>query len=131
MPACNGGRAYRQSLMVDNLFHEGWFSMKTLDINAKEWHDECGNTYFSARVTIDYGMETEKTFFVPFQYGYESQYEYEALSVIAKAGYISEATNSSGNMLASIRGMRECGWIVRSHIEKYCKKADVKAWGEE
>ena len=49
--------------------------MKTIDINAKEWFDKAnGNSYFSAEVTVDFGTNTEKNFFVPFQYGYGDHY---------------------------------------------------------
>jgi len=49
--------------------------MKTLNIQAKEWFDKAnGNSYFSAEVTVDFGTNTEKNFFVPFQYGYGDHY---------------------------------------------------------
>lgn len=57
--------------------------MKTIDIQAKEWFDKVyGNSYFSGIITIDYGMPTEKQFKMPFQYGYEEQYIYEAAKVL-------------------------------------------------
>jgi hypothetical protein len=44
--------------------------MKTIDINAKEWFDKVnGNSYFSAVITIDFGMPTQKEYRLPFQYG--------------------------------------------------------------
>lgn len=49
--------------------------IKTIDIQAKEWFDKVnGNSYFSANVTINFGMKTEKNIFLPFQYGYGSHY---------------------------------------------------------
>lgn len=57
--------------------------MKTLDIQAKQWHDsKNGNSYFSALITIDYLLSTEKNFSIPFQYGYGNQFEFEALKVL-------------------------------------------------
>jgi len=45
--------------------------LKTIDINAKEWHDKInGNSYFSSDVILNYGMNSQETIKVPFQYGY-------------------------------------------------------------
>ena len=50
--------------------------MKTLNIQAKEWFDSLnGNSYFSANITIDNGLETEQSFYIPFTYGYENHYK--------------------------------------------------------
>jgi len=50
--------------------------ISTLDINTKEWTDKkYGNTYFSSQITINYGMKTEKTVYLPMQYGYGSHAE--------------------------------------------------------
>ena len=49
--------------------------LKTIDINAKEWSDsENGNSYFSSKVTLNYGLHNEKSMKLPFQYGYEDAY---------------------------------------------------------
>jgi hypothetical protein len=54
--------------------------IKTIDLQAKEWFDKLnGNSYFSAIITLNFGLDDEKTINVPFQYGYGSQYEYVAL----------------------------------------------------
>lgn len=46
-------------------------NIKTLDVQGKSWFDKVnGNSYFSSVITIDYGMDTEKTIKVPFSYGY-------------------------------------------------------------
>ena len=35
--------------------------IKTLDITAKEWFDKVnGNSYFSAQVTVNFGMEGQQ-----------------------------------------------------------------------
>lgn len=63
--------------------------MKTIDIQAKEWFDKInGNSYFSALVTIDLGLDTEKTIYVPFQYGYESHYKTVAIEQLQKDGIL-------------------------------------------
>jgi len=57
--------------------------MKTIDVNAKEWFDKVnGNSYFSMNITIDYGMKTERSFYVPIQYGYGDHYRHEAFREI-------------------------------------------------
>ena len=49
--------------------------MKTLDIQAKEWFDKAnGNSYFSGTVTTDFGTDKEKSYRLPFQYGYGDHY---------------------------------------------------------
>jgi len=56
---------------------------KTIDINAKEWFDKVnGNSYFCGTITINYGLKTEQTLLMPIQYGYGSQYEQKAKSIL-------------------------------------------------
>ena len=44
--------------------------LKTIDIVAKQWRDTInGNSYFSSKVTLNYGMNNEKIIELPFQYG--------------------------------------------------------------
>ncbi len=59
--------------------------MKTLDINARSWYDEVnGNSYFSAEIVLDYGTETERRYFLPFQYGYGDYYQYETINELKR-----------------------------------------------
>jgi len=47
------------------------FIIRTIDINAKEWFDKTyGNSYFSAIITLNYGLESMKKIPLHFQYGY-------------------------------------------------------------
>ena len=49
--------------------------IKTVDVTAKEWFDKVnGNSYFSAEVTINFGMENSTTLNLPYQYGYGEHY---------------------------------------------------------
>lgn len=99
--------------------------MKTLDIIAKEWFDKVnGNSYFSARVTVDYGFVTEKHFNVPFEYGYGNQYETSALSVLHTNNLLTECSV----MQSLSRYCRENNIIFRSNIERGWKKRDVKSF---
>jgi hypothetical protein len=92
--------------------------MKTIDINAKEWFDKVnGNSYFSARVTIDHGMENEQSFILPFQYGYGDAYVYEALNELKQKGLLNDV---------SLNSIRDAGIIVRSNIQRGCLKRELK-----
>ena len=59
--------------------------IKTVDITAKEWFDKVnGNSYFSAEVIINFGMENSITLNVPYQYGYGEHYKDMAFQEIKK-----------------------------------------------
>jgi hypothetical protein len=63
--------------------------VKTIDINAKEWFDKVnGNSYWSAQVTINFGMPDSKTVYVPFQYGYGNHYESVSLKQLQTDGIL-------------------------------------------
>ena len=99
--------------------------IKTVDIQGKHWFDKVnGNSYFSARVTINYGMEGARTYYVPFEYGYGEQYIYASLSKLADWGLIDRDNVQQGHW-----GLKERGVIVRYSIMD-AKKAEVKAWGK-
>lgn len=95
--------------------------IKPLIIRGKSWFDRVnGNSYCSARVTINFGMPDEQTFSVPFQYGYGSYYEQASFEEIERI------TNLTS-------------WELRDHarniptdsrIQKDCLKRDVIAWGK-
>ena len=47
---------------------------------TKEWHDKInGNSYFSTNIE---DVEQDRTYILPFQYGYGSQSEYETKQVL-------------------------------------------------
>lgn len=101
-------------------------TIKTLDIQGKEWFDKVnGNSYWSAQVTINFGMEDEKTVYVPFQYGYGRTFEYEAMRQLQMDGILS----NDEAILTPSRFCAENNITLRSSIKTGCKKADVKAWG--
>lgn len=99
--------------------------IKTIDITAKEWFDKVnGNSYFSARCTINYGMEDEKIVIAHFQYGYGDMYlqaikeELVKFDLIVADKYIQLPTFC-----------REKGIIIRYNKIENCKQRDVKEWG--
>jgi hypothetical protein len=100
----------------------GRYKVRTIDVHAKEWFDHsAGNSYHSAVVHVNYGMPSQNTIFVPFQYGYGSAYLDSALKAL---GWDNPTTH-----LSLICG--QCGIIFRSSIERDCKKREVIAWGAE
>lgn len=95
--------------------------IKTIDVNALSWFDKVnGNSYFSARVTLNYGTPSEVSHSLPFQYGYGDQYRYEALSVLVDKGYLIKGVNWYD--------IKEMGIICR-FSKVNAKKAEVKAFG--
>lgn len=99
--------------------------MKTLDISAKEWFDKAnGNSYFSAQATIDFGLPTEKTVYIPFQYGYGLSYLAETAHILQTGGYLPTET-----IYHLDKWCRENGIILRHSKKENCLKRDVKAWG--
>ena len=96
---------------------------KTIDIQGKSWFDKInGNSYFSAQVTVNYGLKGVSSFKLPFQYGYGSQYEQEAFKELIERGFIT--IKDSGSYAC-----REAGIILRCNMQRGCLKRDVVAWG--
>jgi hypothetical protein len=66
---------------------------RSLFIEAREWFDKVnGNSYFSARIWVDGGQVA----ILPFQYGYGSQFEYEAQKKLLELGYLPQEGKSRG-----------------------------------
>ena len=97
--------------------------MKTIDINAKECNSK-GNSYFSARITLDYGLETQSYIVLPWQYGYGNAFEHRAFEELHKLGLISDKGFGNWFQLA-----RDLGIIVRSNIDKQVTQKQVREWG--
>ena len=64
-------------------------TLKSININAREWFDSInGNSYFSAKIQINAGLESEEEIILPFQYGYESMYLQQSLKKLQDLEYI-------------------------------------------
>lgn len=101
-------------------------NIKTIDVNAKEWFDRVnGNSYFSAAVTINYGMPDEFSFPVPFQYGYGDSYRHAAFKELQKQGIIPEQDDRTSYW----QYYRDNNIIDRHSIKERCLKREVIAWG--
>lgn len=84
--------------------------MQTIDIKTKTWFDKVnGNTYFAQRITIDFGIESEKEIVNDFQYGY-SGFEYKAMEKVQKEYPNADMSNV----------------IVRHNLYENCLKRELK-----
>jgi hypothetical protein len=96
--------------------------IKTIDINAKQWFDKMnGNFYFAGSVTVNYGMKGEKTWNMPYQYGYGDQYIQEAAELLEKEKVLSFA-------IASRQLWQYCAdnkIILRTDKQDNCLKRDL------
>lgn len=99
--------------------------IKTIDINAKEWFDRVnGNSYFAAIVTVNFGMENEKSILLPFQYGYGNHYVDMAGRALINAGLIPDTKD------VLWRYCDENKIILRKSKQENCLKRDLKAMAE-
>lgn len=95
--------------------------IKTIDIQAKEWFDKInGNSYFSAVITLSFGLKNQKQFKLPFQYGYGESYKYKALELLKKEGLINTDRTFE---------LYEQGIVLRSEIQTKCLKKEVVNFG--
>ena len=98
--------------------------LKTIDINAKEWHDKInGNSYFSSDVILNYGMNSQETIKVPFQYGYGDHYVYQSLREIQKLFPKSKWYRE--NLLGIYQIQDEYKIIIRNSIKTNCLKREL------
>ena len=100
------------------------YKVKTIDIQAKEWFDRVNcNSYFSARVTVNFGMEDAEQIVLPYQYGYGEFYKSEAQRMLFSLGFMPPVTCRLSKQC------REAGIILRASIQEKCLQRDVKAFG--
>ncbi|MFW6311631.1 MAG: hypothetical protein ACOC1K_05285 [Nanoarchaeota archaeon] len=101
--------------------------VKTIDVQAKEYFDKSGgNSYFSAQVTVNYGMKSEKVLYLPLQYGYDNHYETMTMKKLIDEGIIKADTRKQ-----LYRYCEENNIILRSNKETNCKKREVVSFGSE
>lgn len=92
---------------------------KSVFIEAREWFDKVnGNSYFSARISID-GRVVHA---LPFQYGYESQFEHEASKWLMEEGYLTSAPSP-------LWRLRDLGLDVYT-VKYSTNKKDAKRFGQ-
>lgn len=94
--------------------------IKTIDITALDWFDKVnGNSYFAGTVTINFGSKDEKTFNMPFQYGYDEHYVQTAKNVLFKHNIIKETNYNLSSYC------RENDIILRTTLHLNCKKREL------
>lgn len=92
-------------------------------VEAREWRDKVnGNSYFSGRIFLN----GEQVAVMPFQYGYGSMFEHEAVSVLQQLGYLPISDTVSTSPLWRFK---ELGFVTHS-VKYSATKADTKRFGE-
>ena len=91
--------------------------VNTIDINAKEWLDRInGNSYFAGSIALNFGQPDAIKINMPFRYGYGDSYIYAGIKALNEAGHITETHTAE---------LRQNGIILRSNIQRGCKKRDL------
>jgi hypothetical protein len=95
--------------------------IKTIDIQVKEWRDKTyGNTYFAAIVAVNYGMEDEREYKLPFQYGYGDHAKNMAYKELQKVGEINEPNGSFWQYC------KDNNIITRFTVKENCLQRELK-----
>lgn len=98
--------------------------VRTIDIDAKEWFDRInGNSYFSAVVTVNFGMKNAKSYSLPFQYGYGEQYIQAAKEELGKQGLINLSDWEKHMLLWQY--CNDSNIILRTHKQENCLKREL------
>jgi len=99
----------------------------TIDVTALSCKPQ-SNSYFSAQIVLNYGMgekQGEKLICLPYQYGYESQYESAAFSELVKLGVI-----PGSYPFHSIRRYCEDNAIILRSNKYSATKGEVTRFGQ-
>lgn len=107
--------------VIDELLKEaGQAGPYSIDILAKEWWDRvAGNPYFSAEITVDAGQSTEKTFWLPFSYGFGEQCVHESFKLLKTSGILPEFDGRPWGYC------RENGISFNWGMKTGCKRAEL------
>lgn len=96
--------------------------MKNITINAKEWFDRVnGNSYFSARISID----GEPAGVLPFQYGYGDHYVDMANQWLDQNGIIDNPRHGNGSREPLWVYCRDRGINLYTSKVEGCRKRDL------
>jgi len=100
--------------------------IKTIDIQAKEWLDKTyGNSYFSAQIIINFGMESQSTLYIPYEYGYGDYYLQASQKLLISLGYI-----PTNNYCLTRQCRDELKIILRYSKQKGCLKREMISFGK-
>lgn len=95
---------------------------RSIFVEAREHTDTNGNSYFSARIEVDGRVIGH----LPFQYGYGTQFEHEAIKALEIAGYLPK-----GERVSTAWNLRQFGidfYAVKVPAGYRVTKAFGKAW---
>lgn len=107
----------------------GRIKVRTIDINAKEWFDKNhGNSYFAARITLNFGLPGATTFTIPFKYGYGDYYVQASTEMLRKGGVIKTIDNNK-TFISLWQMCHEHGIILRASKSE-AKQKEAKEWGK-
>lgn len=96
-------------------------SIKTIDVIAYEWRDKVnGNTYFAGQVVVNYKLNDERTYTMPYQYGYGDHYQDIAIQTLFENNELPTKETRLWKL------EEESGIIVRTFKHLDCKKSDLK-----
>ena len=101
-------------------------SIKTIDLQTKEWFDKTyGDSYFSAQLTVNFGLPGERVIYIPFQYGYGGHSEDMAFKALKKA--VNKKILRHVDSFWALGGISKIQY--RYNKVENCLKRDVVAWG--
>lgn len=101
--------------------------VSTIDITALEWFDKAnGNSYFAARVVVNYQLPGETTIILPFQYGYGDHYVSQAAQELDRTGIITLPRYKNGNVGSLWQYCKDQNIILRRTKHEKCKKRELK-----
>ena len=110
-------------------------NIKTIDINVLTWFDSVnGNSYFAGEIILNYKLADDTILYMPYQYGYGSQFKFEALRMIHKHyatvnRYPLRAPYRTLNVNALWQLEKYLGCIVRINTRR-AKKAELRKVGK-
>ena len=88
-------------------------------ITAKEWYDKVnGNSYFAEKIELE-----NETLFIPFTYGYEEAYLYEAILLLIKKNYLPTTIQ---NVWTLKKYCDDKKIVLFYQIQKNCLKRELK-----
>ena len=91
------------------------FELRSLFIEAREWFDKVnGNSYFSAQIQVN----GEVVATLPFQYGYERHFEYEAQKKLLEMGYLPQVEKNFHSLSTLAEKLSFDYYAVKSSTKK-------------
>ena len=88
-------------------------------ITAKEWYDRInGNSYFAAKIELE-----NENLFIPFTYGYEDAYLYEAIALLIKKNYLPTTVQNAWTLKKYCDDKKI---VLFYQIQKNCLKRQLK-----